>query len=184
MEAILSFLPDVKQYADYRSKLKKNEILISNDDILIAGNYIVRYGEGIRIFKTDGKVIPGTFGFIDDYGIFIDTMIKTKDLDEDYIEFENIFQIGLPVKDMHGVKLERVEGYKLRSGISIEQNNESYVCGDTVSLKLKGVLNHFKSIIGVLTVINEKYLILGDSTVINYKDIKLLSMLNPRKTLE
>lgn len=184
MEAILSFLPDIKQYADTPSKLKKNEISISDNSILMAGNHIVRYGEGVRIFKTDGRVIPGTFGFIDDYGIFINNMIKTDSPDESYIEFENIFQIGLAVKDIHGVKLERVASYQLSSSPSIEQNNKSYIYGDTISVKLKGVLNHFKPIIGVLTVINEKYLMLDNNIVINYKDIKVLNMINPRKTLE
>lgn len=184
MEAILGVLPDVKQYTDYRSKVKKNEISVSDTDILIAGNYIVRYGEGIRVFKVDGKAIPGTFGFIDDCGIFINNMLKTEDSDEGYIEFEDISQIGLAIKDMYGFKLERIEGYQLRSGLSIEQNNESYICGDTVSVKLKGVFKNFKAITGVLTVVDEKYLMLDNNTVINYKDIKLISIINPRKTLE
>lgn len=184
MEVILGVLPNVKQHSDYSSKSKKNEISISDNSVLIAGNYVVRYGEGIRVFKTDGRAIPGTFCFIDDCGIFIDNLIKTEDDDDRYIEFEDIAQVGLATKDMHGFKLERVEGYQVQNGFSIEQNNESYICGDTISVKLKGVFSGFKTLTGVLTVIDEKYLMLDNSIVINYKDIKVLNMINPRKILE
>lgn len=184
MEAVLGVLPDVKQYTDYRSKMKKNEISVSNNSVLVAGNHIVRYNEGVRIFKTDGRAIPGTFCFIDDYGIFINNMIKTEDSDDDYIEFEDIAQIGLAVKDMHGFSLERVESYQLRSGFSIEQNGKSYICGDTISIKLKGVFSNFKTITGGISAVEDKFLMLDNSIVINYKDIKVLTMINPRKTLE